>query len=186
MPTHVALVRGINVGRAKRVAMADLRALAEGLGYGDVSTVLNSGNLLFTAARGKPEGLARRIEQGMAEQLGIRARVAVLTAAEFKAVVEENTLGAVAATPTRLLVAFCLEPDRLRDVAPLARLDFRPEALAVGRRAAYLWCPEGVLASRALDAVGQKLGDSTTIRNWATVMRIKERLEAKPTQRPAR
>jgi uncharacterized protein (DUF1697 family) len=49
--THVALLRGINVGKAKRVAMADLRALLEELGYADVRTLLNSGNVVFTAPR---------------------------------------------------------------------------------------------------------------------------------------
>jgi uncharacterized protein (DUF1697 family) len=48
----VGLIRGINVGRAKRVAMADLRALVESLGYGEVKTLLNSGNVVFTAPGG--------------------------------------------------------------------------------------------------------------------------------------
>src|SRR6266496_1648635 len=84
---HVALIRGINVGRAKRVAMADLRALVGDLGYGEVRTLLNSGNVVFTvpaSARGDP---APRIEQAMTARLGISARVTVLTAAELAAVV---------------------------------------------------------------------------------------------------
>ena len=48
---RVALLRGINVGRAKRISMGDLRALFTGLGYGDVRTLLNSGNVVFTVAR---------------------------------------------------------------------------------------------------------------------------------------
>lgn len=62
---HVALIRGINVGRAKRVAMADLRALVEDLGYGDVRTLLNSGNVVFTSARRPPAKAAARIEEGL-------------------------------------------------------------------------------------------------------------------------
>ena len=63
---HVALLRGINVGTAKRVAMADLRALVEGLGYGDVSTLLNSGNVVFTVpAKAAKTSPATRIEQAL-------------------------------------------------------------------------------------------------------------------------
>ena len=71
----VGLIRGINVGRAKRVAMADLRALVEGLGYGDVRTLLNSGNVVFTAPRTTTARAAARIEEGLATQLGVPARV---------------------------------------------------------------------------------------------------------------
>ena len=80
---HVALIRGINVGRAKRVAMADLRALMESLGYGDARTLLNSGNIVFTAGREGPDRIRARIERAMAARLGVSARVTVLTAAEL-------------------------------------------------------------------------------------------------------
>src|SRR5688572_11970726 len=100
---HVALLRGINVGRAKRVAMADLRALVEGLGYGDVRTLLNSGNVVFTVRRAAKSDPASRIEKALAAQLGIASRVTVLTAPELAAVVEQNPLLKVADDPSRLL-----------------------------------------------------------------------------------
>jgi uncharacterized protein (DUF1697 family) len=169
---HVALLRGINVGRAKRVAMADLRALMEDLGYGDVRTLLNSGNVVFGAGRESPGAIAKRIEGAMPIRLGVAAAVTVLTAAEFSAVVEENALAPRAGNPSRLLVAFCADPACLGPVRPLAREDWSPEALAVGSRAAYLWCAAGILASRLPEAVGRVLGDAWTTRNWATVTRI--------------
>src|SRR5881628_2807318 len=103
MSRHVALIRGINVGRAKRVAMADLRALVEDLGYGDVRTLLNSGNVVFTAPRAG-RGAADRIEKALAARLGVPARVTVLTAAELAAAISENPLREVAKDPSRLLV----------------------------------------------------------------------------------
>ena len=66
---HVALLRGINVGRAKRVAMAELRALIEGLGYGDVRTLLNSGNVVFSASAATAGNAASRIEEALAKKL---------------------------------------------------------------------------------------------------------------------
>ena len=108
---HVALIRGINVGKAKRVAMADLRSLLEKLGYSEVRTLLNSGNIVFDAAREATREVAARIEQAMVAKLEVSARVTVLTGSEFKTVVKENTLGAVADNPSRLLVAFLTDPE---------------------------------------------------------------------------
>ena len=64
----VALIRGINVGKAKRVAMADLKALVEELGHREVATLLNSGNVVFTAAGGRPAEAASRIEEAMGKR----------------------------------------------------------------------------------------------------------------------
>jgi uncharacterized protein (DUF1697 family) len=169
---HVALIRGINVGRAKRVAMADLRGLLAELGYREVQTLLNSGNVVFSAGREKPSRMGKRIEAAMGERLGVSAAVTVLTAAAFSTAVEENRLGEVARDPARFLVAFCNDAGRLRLLAPLVRQDWSPEALAVGSVAAYLWCASGILDSRLAAAVGRVLGESTTARNWTTVTKI--------------
>jgi uncharacterized protein (DUF1697 family) len=170
---YVALIRGINVGRAKRVAMADLRTLLSRLGYTDVRTILNSGNVVLTAPKPQPPvNIGKQIEQAMSEQLGVSGRVTVLTAAEFAGVVEENALVGVAKDPARLLVAFCSDRSRLKQLEEIGRQEWAPEAFAAGSLAAYLWCAEGILESRLLEVVGPALGDSTTTRNWATVGRV--------------
>ena len=169
---YVALFRGINVGRAKRVAMAELRALFEALGYRDVRTLLNSGNVVFTAPRATPSAAAARIEKALATRLGVAARVTVLTAAELAAAVAENPLLEVADNPSRLLIAVLANPVDGRRLEPLVRQDWAPEALAIGARVAYLWCPEGILASRLAEAVGRALGDAVTSRNWATMNKL--------------
>src|SRR5439155_16706660 len=107
---YVALIRGINVGRAKRVAMADLRALVEELGYADVRTLLNSGNVVFTARRAASGDAAARMEKALAAKLAVSARVAVLTADELAAAVAENPLLDVADDPSRLLLAVLRNP----------------------------------------------------------------------------
>jgi uncharacterized protein (DUF1697 family) len=173
-----ALIRGINVGRAKRVGMADLRALVEGLGYGDVRTLLNSGNVVFTAPRAAPAKAAVRIEEGLANEIGVPARVTVLTAAEIAGAVEGNPLLDVAGDPSRLMVAVLADPSVRRRLEPLAKQDWAPEALALGARVAYLWCPEGLLASPLAEAVGRALGDAVTTRNWATFTKLHALLES--------
>lgn len=169
---QVALLRGINVGRAKRVAMADLRALVEALGYGGVRTLLNSGNVVFTAPGTAPGDAAARIEEALAAKLRISARVIGLSAAELTAVVTENPLLEVAGNPSRLLVAVLASPADRSRLEPLGEQDWSPDALAIGSRAAYIWCPEGILASRLPEAVGRALGDAVTTRNWATLTKL--------------
>jgi uncharacterized protein (DUF1697 family) len=169
---HVALLRGINVGKAKRVAMADLRALVAGLGYRDVRTLLNSGNVVFTVPRGARGDPAARIEQAIAKKIGVSSRVTVLTAAELATVVRENPLGKVAKDPSRLLVTVLTNPKDRAKLAPLAKQDWAPEALAIGKRVAYLWCPRGQLESPVAKAVFQLLGDAVTTRNWATITKL--------------
>ena len=123
---QVALIRGINVGRAKRVAMADLRALVEGLGYGDVRTLLNSGNVVFTAPRAAPGNAVARIEKALATDLGVSARVTVLSAKELADAVTENPLLEVANDFARLLVAVLSNPADRTKLAPLATQDWAP------------------------------------------------------------
>lgn len=170
--TQIALIRGINVGRAKRVGMADLRALVTDLGYGDVRTLLNSGNVIFTNPEGTPDDAAARIEEALTARLGVSARVIVITAGELAEVVAGNPLVGVADDPSRLLVAVLSDPADRRKLEPLMEREWAEESLALGARAAYLWCPDGILASRLAEAVGRALGDGVTTRNWATVLKL--------------
>jgi uncharacterized protein (DUF1697 family) len=169
---HVALIRGINVGHAKRVAMADLRKLFEDLGYQDVRTLGNSGNVVFTSNRSIPSAAGARLEKRLASAVGVSARITLLTAAELAVAVAENPLLKVAGDPSRLLVAFLNDPAHRAKLEPLAARDWANEALAVGKRVAYLWCPEGILASPLGKAVGRALGEAVTARNWATTLKL--------------
>ena len=170
--THVALLRGINVGKAKRVAMADLRELVADLGYDDVRTLLNSGNVVFTAPRSARGDPASRIERAIAARLGVTSRVTVLSAAELSAIVRDNPLLDVVDDPSRLMVTVLTNPADRAELKPLLKEDWGDEALALGPRVAYVWCPEGVLKSRATEALNRALGDAATSRNWATIRKL--------------
>ncbi len=184
--SYVALFRGINVGKAKRVAMADLRALLERLGYRDVRTLLNSGNAVFRAVRTSPEKAAARIGAAVERELGVSARVTVLTGADLETAAAENPLVETATNPSRLLVAFLNDPADRAKVLPLARRDWAPEALAVGSRAVYLWCPDGVLKSAAARALERTLGEGVTSRNRTTVEKLRALVAAGGQVLPAR
>ncbi len=170
--SYVALFRGLNVASAKRVAMADLRALLEELGYRDVRTLLTSGNAVFTSPALGPEDAGAHIEAAFAERFGFESRTIVLTAAELAGVVEENPLLEVARDLARLYVAVPAQPTGRTRLRPLLAQSWRPEELAVGTRVAYLWCPDGVIASRLPAAVQIALGDEVTMRSWRTMVKL--------------
>ncbi len=178
MPTtqrFVALLRGINVGRAKRVSMSELRDAVESVGFREVRTLLNSGNVVLSGGRIGPEVVARRIEQAVLDRVGVDARVTVLTASDLESVIEENPFLDLATDPSRYLVAFLRAPEKARaTLAPLASQRWTPEAIAVGTRAAYLWCAEGIRDGRLVTAVGRLLGDEMTSRNWSTVTKLRD------------
>lgn len=169
---YVALLRGINVGRAKRVAMADLRALVSDLGYRDVQTLLNSGNLVFGVPAGARGDVAGRIEQGIIKHLGVSSRVTVLSAAEVATAIAGNPLLHLAKDPSRMFVAVPTDPADRSKLAPLAKREWAPEAVAIGVRVAYIWCPAGITKSPLSKAVADTLGDAVTTRNWATMTKL--------------
>lgn len=172
MPACVALIRGINVGRAKRIAMADLRSLLEGLGYTNVRTVLNSGNAIFHAPRAGVRAMAADIEAAITRECEFSAPVIVATAADLRAIVKANPLHDIADDPSRYLVAFVASPATLRKAKALLKESWAPDALSVGPKAAYLWCANGILKSGLMQAFSRVTGDAVTARNWATVSKI--------------
>jgi len=184
MSVYVALLRGINVGRAKRISMAELRAVFEALGHSQVRTLLNSGNVIFTAKgseRGRSAGrtpatamLATPIERAIERDLGISSRVTVFSAAELDRAVRENPLAEASRIPSRFLVAFLRDPADRPRLAPVEAGRWTPERIAVGTRVAYLWCPDSITESPLLKAVTRATGDGMTARNWTTVMKLHE------------
>lgn len=176
MSRQIALIRGINVGRAKRVPMVGLRGALTELGFENVRTLLNSGNVVFDA-RGGATRNARRIERAILDGFSVSARVLGLTAEELATVVEENPLDRIADDFSRLMVVFWLDSSGAEALRPLAGREWGVERLAVGSRAAYLWCPDGILASELNPAVHLALGDGTTVRNWRTVLKIQAAAE---------
>ncbi len=175
---HVALLRGVNnAGTGNRVAMADLRALFEGLGFHDVRTLLNSGNVVFLVPTRPRSDMAARIEKALASRLGLTSTVIVLTGNEVAAAVYENPLSRVVTNLSHLLVVVPRIPSDLERLRPLLDERWAPEALAFGSRVAYLWCANGVAKSPLWAAVDRALERSGTARNMATMTKIIKAVE---------
>lgn len=169
---YIALLRGINVGKAKRVPMADLRSVLGDLGHTDVATLLNSGNAVFRAARGTPKTLAAEISQALAARFQFEVPVVMKSAKELAAIAAANALAAQAPDPSRLLVAFVQDARQLPGLAAIEPLVAPPEQFLVGKHAAYLYCAKGILQSKAGAALLGKAGRAATTRNWATVLKL--------------
>ena len=172
MPTFVALLRGVNVGKAKRVPMAELRALLSGMGYTGVATLLNSGNAVFRARRGAPAKHSGNIAAAISIKLKVEVPVIVKSATELTTIIVENPIKAGADEHPRVLVAFVQDTKALSSLAPVKSLVVPPEQFAVGKSAAYLFCAAGILESKAGAALLGKAGRSATTRNWATVLKL--------------
>jgi uncharacterized protein (DUF1697 family) len=172
MPAFVALLRGVNVGKARRVPMVALRDMLTRLGYTGVATALNSGNAVFHAAKGTSARHASDIAAAISDNLHIEVLVIVKSATEMSTIVSENPLLTDAPNPSRLLVAFVQDSKALSGLAAIESFVVPPERFAIGRKAAYLLCPDGIRGSNAGAALLGKTGRAATTRNWSTVLRL--------------
>lgn len=170
----IALLRGVNLGGNKKVPMAELRLLVEKLGLKDVRTLLNSGNVVFTARANVVRNAAARIEQAVLDRLGVSSKVTVLTAAELGAILDENPIAGLCDNPSRMLVAVFAEEGAKAKAEALAAQVWTPEVMAVGRRAAYLWCVDGISAGQLGFAVDRALKTGVTARNLGTMTKLRE------------
>ena len=173
MPRYAILLRGINVGKAKRVAMADLRELLAAIGYAEVRTHLNSGNAVLTGAGAEPATHAARIESALAERLGLDSRCVVLTAEHLRVIVDGHPFPDVATNGSRMMAhVLAAAPDAALLAAhdPVA-LD--PDRARLGDRVIYQWCPDGLLAAPPVGTFAEKrLGVAVTARNWNTITKL--------------
>jgi uncharacterized protein (DUF1697 family) len=176
MTRYALLLRGINVGRAHRIPMADLRALLEDQGWGPATTLLQSGNVVVDAELAAGE-LAHTAERLLEERFGFPVPVVVRTADELQAVVAADPLGSVATDPSRYVVSFSAAEVPAEVVDLLGSLDPRDDAFAVSGREVYLWCPQGQLDSPLAAALAKHRGGPVgTARNWKTVVKLAELL----------
>lgn len=183
---HIALLRGVNVGTARRLPMADWRAMLQRLGYGDIATLLNSGNAVFRAAGAQAKWStsqhAAAVAAALADTFHLTIPVIVKTADQLSAVVAQNPLPVAAADPSRLLVGFAATAQGLAHLASVQAgvqsVVRPPEQFVVGASAAYLYCPGGVLQSRAGKALLGQTGEGVTTRNWATVLKLQALVQA--------
>jgi uncharacterized protein (DUF1697 family) len=183
MPRYIALLRGVNVGGNKMVAMADLRALLSKMGFEDVQTLLQSGNVVFSGPKKSPTALERELEAALEKALKMNVDFHVRTSDEWRKVIDANPFTAEARKdPARLLVSCYKAPlDPAKVKAAQAVITGRERLRADGRHL-YMTFPDGQGNSKAAIVVGKMLGAGTA-RNWNTVLKLAALCETRPTDR---
>ena len=173
MPTYVVLLRGINLGSKRRVAMADLRELIEGLGYDDVRTHLQSGNVLLRTS-GSAAAVKKKVEAALATHCGFDVDVVVRTKAQLDKVIGANPFTGKATDSARYLVVFLEKAPPAAWRRSIDAGDYAPDEVAVRGQEIYLWLPTGVQNSKlAREATGKDVG-AATARNWNVVTKLAE------------
>jgi uncharacterized protein (DUF1697 family) len=166
---YVALLRGINLGGHHRVPMAALRDLVASLSHEQVTTYVQSGNVVF-AADGAPEEVAGELEAALAARFGFEVPVVFRNRAELERIAARHPFESIQPDPVKLHVFFLAgDPDPAR-VAALRPDRFAPDELVIDGREVYVHFPNGMGRSKlSLD-----LGTPATARNWRTVQALRE------------
>lgn len=174
MTTYVALLRAVNVGGRKSVAMADLRALFADLGFAGVQSLLQSGNVVFGGATRPGAQMERMLETEAARRLGLQTEFFVRSARDWERVIGDNPLPQEAARdPGHFVVMPLKAAPGAAGVQALQRaISGRETVRAVGRQL-YLVYPDGIGRSRVTNALIEKhVGTRGTGRNWNTVRKL--------------
>jgi uncharacterized protein (DUF1697 family) len=166
---YVALLRGINVGGHAQVKMDDLRQVFRSLGHTDVTTYIQSGNVIFTSDAPLP---AQSLESAVNAALGMDITIVLRTREDLRRVVASNPFKR--ADPTRVHVGFMAQEPSPTVIGKLDRQRFDPEEFEVNHRELYLHLPNGMGRAKVPDYLGRRLKVPITIRNWNTVTKLLE------------
>lgn len=172
MPTQIVLLRGINLASRNRVPMVDLREHLTGLGYRDVRTLLQSGNVVLQTDA-SPERLAQEIESEVEARFGVKSPVVVRTREQLAAVVAFDPLREVVENDKLYQVSFLSDEPSGEAMEKLAGADVEPERFVHSGREIYAWHPEGIHSSKLARLLSDKhLGVTATARNWSTTVKL--------------
>ena len=173
MPTYVALLRSVNVAGHGRLAMAELAQSFRALGYDNVTTFIQTGNVIFTTAKKSPSRIVVDIEQQLARDFGSSPAVILRTPAELRAVLAASPFPARGADPSRHHVTFMATPPDATRLAEFTPPASRNDELVVVGREIYVHTPDGYHETKLTGSLlERKLGVITTTRNWNTVTKL--------------
>jgi uncharacterized protein (DUF1697 family) len=167
--TYVAFLRGINLGPTNKISMPALRAMAEDLGYTDVATYINSGNLIISSPK-KAAEVEREISNAIENTFGHPIDVTVRTSAQLKKILDDNPYPG--GNPSQVTVAFLTKApakDAKDRVAAVAK-DYEPFTFA--RQEVYVNYSQGLGKSKLAERFSDIIGVSSTVRTIRTVEKV--------------
>jgi len=179
---HLALLRAVNVGGTGKVTMEALRGMLESLGFSQVRSLLQTGNLVFSGAGGSDVELEKQLEAACAKKLGLTTQVLVRSSDEWRAIVEGNPFPNEAKSdPGHLIVMPLRDAPTTSAVEALRAAIVGREQIAVSGRTLYATYPDGSGRSKlTLGLIERKLGTRATGRNWNTVLKLAKMIDEAP------
>jgi uncharacterized protein (DUF1697 family) len=172
---YVALLRGINVGRHRRVAMADIKKALAVAGHSDVTSVLQSGNLLLPEVGIAAARLETAIETALSDRLGLDIDVIVRSARALEKVLGTNPFRKRDVDPNELFVAFLKKRPPRSAVSNLEHATFGEDEFVLAGTEIYLRYPNGLGRSKMSAAFFERaLSTRATVRNWRVINRLVE------------
>jgi uncharacterized protein (DUF1697 family) len=174
----IALLRGINVSGRKTVNMTDLKRVFKELGFGNVRTHGQSGNVIFDCGRAETATLATRVEEKLSEAFGFSINVIIRTQQELEKIIETNPLvDSADVAREKLYVTFLAN---VPDKTATSKLDITPgadEKFAIVGSEVYLYCPNGYAQTKLNNAAFEtKLDTIATTRGWNVIIKVFSKL----------
>lgn len=172
---YVALLRGINVGGNKRIEMERLKEMMESLGFTDVVTILNSGNVVFASSETSDEALRNIIEEGIMKMFGFAVQTIIRSETDIKRLLKSDPFKGILVTKeTRLYVTFLNHPVLHSLSLPYRSPDGLLQVLAVtdSEIISVVTVNEKFNTTDAMKEFDKKFGKDVTMRNWNTIEKI--------------
>jgi uncharacterized protein (DUF1697 family) len=168
MHTYISLLRGINVSGQKKIRMADLKSLYESLGFGNVQTYVQSGNVIFNSPEQDIAKLRNSIEMQIETTFGFSVPVLIRTADDFQHIIENHPFAQE--EEIRVLITFLSGQPEASKLGELSHYKDKVDLFSLGEQEIFLFCPGGYGKTKLSNAFFErKLGVSATTRNWKTV-----------------
>ena len=183
MTRVLSLLRGINVSGQKKIKMAELKSQYEKLGFTNVKSYIQSGNILFSPPKNSSKAsLKKAIEETILQHYGFDVDVQIKTQDDWKAIVENCPFPITEETKTKLHLSFLSKAPSKNKIELLYEQVKVPEKLVIDKDIIYLYCPNGYGRSKLTNTVIEsKLGVKATTRNWQTIEALQNLLKHPPT-----
>lgn len=174
MKNKIAILRGINVGGRRKILMADLKSLCEKLGWKDLKSYIQSGNLIFNSTKQNSE-LELELETAIGENYGFDVPVIVRDSEELQTSISNNPFYRDDADINQLYLTFLKHSPDAENVRNLAKMSYKPDKFEIMDKDVFVFCEGKYHQSKLSNAFFEKkLGVGATTRNWKTVLKLVE------------
>jgi uncharacterized protein (DUF1697 family) len=173
MTSYVALLRGVNVGGHNKLPMNDLRTLVEAQGAEDVSTYIQSGNIVFRLTKGGAPTFQKQLAGAIEREFGFKPGVMVLDAKTFKTILKNNPFAKDNKDPSKLQVMFLMASATAAALKKVEAMLAKDERIKAKGKAVYFDAPSGIGRSKAAEVLARGFKEGT-MRNWRTCLRLEE------------